>query len=134
MKNLWQVFVNSLNGTADSQVSSRRLITMTFLFMSVITNIAIIVLAFIISMRPAGESVSPIQALDRLIEVLIIVNVLVLLLVGIITWQNVNDSIALVRGGGVNNNIQKAADDIQDKAQDIKDAVATAKPVMQGAP
>lgn len=134
MKNLWQVFVTSLNGGAESTVSSRRLITMTFLFMSVITNIATIILAFIIAMRPPNESVSPIQALDRMIEVLIIVSVMVLLLVGIITWQNVNDTVALVRGGGVNN-IVKAADNIQDQAQAIKSAVdPNANKPIQGAP
>lgn len=127
MGNLWQVFVNSLNGAADSAVSSRRLVTMIIVMLCVFTNFGAIFLAFIVAMRPVTESVSPIQALDRLIEVIIIENVTVLLMIGIITWQNVNDTVSLIRDGGITQNIAKAADQIQDKAQDIKEAVSVAQ-------
>lgn len=128
MGNLWQIFVNSLSGAPDSAVSSRRLVTMIIVMLCVITNFGVIFLAFIVAMRPVSESVSPIQALDKLIEVVIIENVTALLMIGIITWQNVNDTVSLIRGGGITQNIAKAADQIQEKAQDIKEAVAAAPP------
>lgn len=128
MANIWQLFENSLSGAPDSAVSSRRLVTMVILLLCCITNFGVIFLAFIVAMRPVTESVSPIQALERLIQVAIIENITVLLMMGIITWQNVNDTVSLVRGGGVTQNIAKAADQIQEKAQDIKEAVAAAPP------
>lgn len=122
MNSIWQVFVSSLKGGADSEVSSRRLITMIFMQVSVIVNFAIIVLAFVVAMRPPSLNASPIQALDRVLELTIIINVTILLLIGLITWQNVNDTIGLVRNG-TSPEIAKAADNIQEQAQGIKEAV-----------
>lgn len=123
MNSIWQVFVSSLKGGTDSEVSSRRLITMIIMIIGVFVNGAIITLAFIVATRSPQANASPIQALDRLIEVIIITYVAIFLLIGLITWQNMNDTISLVRNGTAPN-IAKAAEEIQDKAQDIKDAVA----------
>lgn len=123
MGSIWQVFVSSLKGGTDSEVSSRRLITMIIMIIGVFVNGAIITLAFIVATRSPQANASPIQALDRLIEVIIITYVAIFLLIGLITWQNMNDTISLVRNGTAPN-IAKAAEEIQDKAQDIKDAVA----------
>lgn len=122
MNSIWQVFVSSLKGGADSEVSSRRLITMIIMVIGIFVNGAIIVLSFIVATRSPQANASPIQALDRLIEVIIITYVAIFLLIGLITWQNMNDTISLVRNGTAPG-IAKAADDIQDKAQDIKDAI-----------
>jgi uncharacterized membrane protein len=134
MITIWQVFVNSLKGGADSEISSRRLITMIILQVGVLINLAIIVMSFVVIFRPAPETnTSLIQVMDRLIELVIISWVAVFLLVGLITWQNVNDTLSLIRGGGITQNITKAADQIQEKAQDIKDAAA-AQQKQQPAP
>lgn len=122
MNSIWQVFVSSLKGGTDSEVSSRRLITMLIMLICMFVNTAAIVLSFIVATRSPEANASPIQALDRLIEVIIITYVAILLLIGLITWQNVNDTISLVRGV-VPQNVVKAADDIQDKAQEIKETI-----------
>jgi heme/copper-type cytochrome/quinol oxidase subunit 2 len=126
MNNIWQVFVNSLKGGADSEISSRRLITMIIMQVSVLINLAIIVLAFVVAFRPADANANTIQILDKLIELTVITYVAIFLLVGLITWQNVNDTLQLVRGGAVPQTVNQTASNIQTEAQTIKDTVAAA--------
>lgn len=137
MSTLGEIVEASLNGGKDSEVSSRRLVTLVITLMDIFITAAIIALVFVVAMRPPSTSTTAIQAVDRLLEFIIIMNVTILLLIGIITWQNVNDTVSLIKGVPINN-VAKAADEIQDKAQDIKDAVqqgATAdKPAQSPTP
>lgn len=86
----------ALSGT-DSTVSSRRLITFITMVVSVIVNIAIIVLAFRVALSHENN-VNGISAIDKLIELTVIISIQVFLLIGLITWQNINDTAKIIKG------------------------------------
>lgn len=93
---MWELVKNSLSG--DSSVSSRRLITMISVLVSVAVNVGIILLSFRIALNPNVNNVAAIQALDRMIKLTVINSTLVLLLIGVITWQNINETARTIRG------------------------------------
>lgn len=86
----------ALNGN-DNTVSSRRLITFISMFIGVIVDISIIVLAFKVALASTGNA-NAISAISKLIELTMIIKIEIFLLIGIITWQNINDTAKIVKG------------------------------------
>lgn len=86
----------ALNGS-DSTISSRRLITLISVMVGVIVDIAIIVLSFKVALSTTANT-NGISAINKLIELAVIIKVEIFLLIGIITWQNINDTASIVKG------------------------------------
>lgn len=86
----------ALNGS-DSTVSSRRLITLISVMVGVIVDIAIIVLSFKVALSTTANT-NGISAINKLIELAVIIKLEIFLLIGIITWQNINDTAMIVKG------------------------------------
>lgn len=87
---------NALSG--ESSISSRRLILLFTMLIGAIVDISIIALSFKICLSVAVNTINTIQVLDVLIKLTITFKVFILLLSGIITWQNITDSIHAVKG------------------------------------
>lgn len=82
---------------ADNTASSRRLITFISVLVMVIIDLSIVALCYKVAVAPAANDHS-IAAIEKLIQLSLIIKVFIMLLIGIITWQNINDSAKIIKG------------------------------------
>ena len=82
----------------DNPTSSRRVILLFTMFINAFVDLAIIVLAFKICLSSKQNPIDHIDVLNILIKLTMIFKVFILLLSGIITWQNITDTINSVKG------------------------------------
>lgn len=82
----------------DNATSSRRVILLFTMFIGAFVDFAIIILAFKICLAAKPDPSDHIDVLNILIKLTVIFKVFILLLSGIITWQNITDTIQTVKG------------------------------------
>jgi len=95
IKIMFKLISNALN--SDSQTSSRRLITFMMASLAVVNVISLVMLAFKVALGTSGNAYA-LGAMDRLIQLMIIISVALFFLMGLITWQNITDAAKIVRG------------------------------------
>lgn len=82
----------------DNATSSRRVILMFTMLIGAIVDISLIILSFKICLASKPDPTDHIDVLNILIKLTIIFKVFILLLSGIITWQNITDTINSIKG------------------------------------
>lgn len=94
---MMKFLVNAIQG--DSATSSRRVILLYYsILIGSLVYIAIIALAYTICIHANMDKETVLQIFKYMIYLTLITLAFILLLAGVITWQNVNDTINSVKG------------------------------------
>jgi beta-lactamase regulating signal transducer with metallopeptidase domain len=107
--------------STDQGVSEKRLIIIWIAIASLTVISAVIGLCFIVTLYPLPAGNSGLQAIKMLLYALILVLVFILVLSGVITWGDLNNTVGLVRG--LAPAITSASQTVTEKIQETKTEV-----------
>lgn len=94
---MFKFIANAIN--TESATSSRRVILLYYsILIGSLVYIAIIALAYLICIHGNMDKDTVLQIFKYMIYLTLITLAFILLLAGVITWQNVNDSINSIKG------------------------------------